>query len=185
VSKLPCPSVFPLLDPPPDRSLVTSSPAVAPPSGCYLQQPADLGLRRTPPRLPLMEFRTPATLEPRASPLHPGLPHRVRSALRVSHPLDGLLLARTSDLVSCRYALGVRPTGVFPSRRVPWLTPWDSLMTFSPRHSPEEGCPGAPNEPRGPRKSLPPSGPFSDSRSVPRSWRCPQQTADPLLSLPL
>jgi hypothetical protein len=37
-----------------------------------------------------------------ASPLHPGLPHRVRSALRVSHPLDGLLLARTSGLVSCR-----------------------------------------------------------------------------------
>jgi hypothetical protein len=38
----------------------------------------------------------------RASPLHPGLPHRVRSAHRVSHPLDGLLLARTPGLVSCR-----------------------------------------------------------------------------------
>jgi hypothetical protein len=37
-----------------------------------------------------------------ASPLHPGLPHRVRSALRVSHPLDGFLLARTPGLVSCR-----------------------------------------------------------------------------------
>jgi hypothetical protein len=38
----------------------------------------------------------------RASPLHPGLPHRVRSAHRVSHPHDGLLLARTPSLVSCR-----------------------------------------------------------------------------------
>jgi hypothetical protein len=37
-----------------------------------------------------------------ASPLHPGLPHRVRSALRVSHPLDGFLLAQTPGLVSCR-----------------------------------------------------------------------------------
>jgi hypothetical protein len=37
-----------------------------------------------------------------ASPPHPGLPHRVRSALRISHPLDGLLLARTPGLVSCR-----------------------------------------------------------------------------------
>ena len=37
-----------------------------------------------------------------ASPLNPGLPHRVRSALRVSRPLDGFLLAQTSGLVSCR-----------------------------------------------------------------------------------
>jgi len=37
-----------------------------------------------------------------ASPLHPGLPRRVRSALRVSHPLDGFLLAQTPGLVSCR-----------------------------------------------------------------------------------
>jgi hypothetical protein len=37
-----------------------------------------------------------------ASPLNPGLPHRVSSVLRVSHPLDGLLLARTSGLISCR-----------------------------------------------------------------------------------
>jgi hypothetical protein len=38
----------------------------------------------------------------RASPLSPGLPHRVRSTRRVSHPLGGLLLARTPGLVSCR-----------------------------------------------------------------------------------
>jgi hypothetical protein len=38
----------------------------------------------------------------RASPLHLGLPHRVRSAHRVSHPLDGFLLARTSGHISDR-----------------------------------------------------------------------------------
>jgi hypothetical protein len=38
----------------------------------------------------------------RASPLNPGLPHRVRSVLKVSYLLDGLLLARTPGLVSCR-----------------------------------------------------------------------------------
>jgi hypothetical protein len=38
----------------------------------------------------------------RASPLNPGLPHRVGSTHRVSHPHGGLLLARTPGLVSCR-----------------------------------------------------------------------------------
>jgi len=38
----------------------------------------------------------------RASPLHLGLPHRVRSAHRVFHPLDGFLLARTPGHVSDR-----------------------------------------------------------------------------------
>lgn len=38
----------------------------------------------------------------RASPLHLGLPHRVRSAHRVFHPLDGFLLARTPGHISDR-----------------------------------------------------------------------------------
>jgi hypothetical protein len=41
------------------------------------------------------------------SPLDPGLPHPVRSAFRVSHPPDGLLLDRLPGLVSCRSAHGV------------------------------------------------------------------------------
>ena len=42
-----------------------------------------------------------------SSPLHPGLPHPVRSASRVSHPPDGFLLDELPGLVSCRSALGV------------------------------------------------------------------------------
>jgi hypothetical protein len=34
---------------------------------------------------------------------HPGLPHPVRSASRVSHPPDGLLLPAPPGLVSCRW----------------------------------------------------------------------------------
>jgi hypothetical protein len=37
------------------------------------------------------------------SPLDPGLPHPVRSASRVSHPLDGFLLPAPSGPVSCRW----------------------------------------------------------------------------------
>jgi hypothetical protein len=57
----------------------------------------------------------------RASLLHPGLPHRVRSAHRVSHPLDGLLLARTPGPVSYRYRPwgSLHPPGGFPHRWVP------------------------------------------------------------------
>jgi len=50
-----------------------------------------------------------------ASPQDPGLPHPVRSASGVSHPHDGLLLARLPGLVSCRSAHGVPPFRAFPS----------------------------------------------------------------------
>jgi hypothetical protein len=54
------------------------------------------------------------------SPLNPGLPHPVRSAFRVSHPPDGLLLYRLPGLVSCRSAHGVpSPSELFP-RPEPW-----------------------------------------------------------------
>jgi len=52
-----------------------------------------------------------------ASPLNPGLPHPVRSAYRVSHPLDGLLLTRLPGLVSCRSAHGVPALQSFPLAR--------------------------------------------------------------------
>jgi len=42
-----------------------------------------------------------------ASPLNPGVPPPVRSVCRVSHPRDGLLLARLPGLVSCQSAHGV------------------------------------------------------------------------------
>jgi hypothetical protein len=54
----------------------------------------------------------------RCSP--PGVTFPVRSVLRVSHPLDGLLLDSLPGLVSCRSALGVpRPSELFP-RPEPW-----------------------------------------------------------------
>jgi hypothetical protein len=50
-----------------------------------------------------------------SSPLDPSLPHSVRSACRVSHPPDGLLLGRLPGLVSCRCAHGVpNPSELFP-----------------------------------------------------------------------
>jgi hypothetical protein len=49
---------------------------------------------------------------------NPGLPRRVRSALRVSHPLDGLLLAQTSDHFQAGNALGVYALqGLSPAAR--------------------------------------------------------------------
>jgi hypothetical protein len=42
-----------------------------------------------------------------ASPLHPGLPHPVRSTFRVSRPPGGLLLATAADHLSGRCAHGV------------------------------------------------------------------------------
>jgi len=57
-------------------------------------------------------FSTCLTSSPRSLP---GLPHPVRSAFRVSHPLDGLLLDDPTGLVSCRSAHGVPPFRAFPS----------------------------------------------------------------------
>jgi hypothetical protein len=61
------------------------------------------------------------------------LPHPVRSACRVSHPLDGLLLLAPPGLVSCRNAHGVSPFRGFPSQgaAVP-LRNHDTLLTFFP-----------------------------------------------------
>lgn len=129
----------------------------------------------------------------RASQLNPGLPHRVRSAHRVSHPHDGLLLARTSGLVSCRK----RPWGFtlqglslttrsyeliaagLPSWRFSnasttdklwnaWRLVLTSLSTCSPNH-------------------LSPSGLCSGCESVPwEDFYIRDPSADPLLSfLPL
>jgi hypothetical protein len=47
--------------------------------------------------------RSLSALEDIGSPLHPGLPHPVRSASRVSHPPDGFLLPIPPGLVSCRW----------------------------------------------------------------------------------
>jgi hypothetical protein len=58
-------------------------------------------------RQPLNEVRGSFSTVHLASPPDPGLPHPVRSACGVSHPLDGLLLARLPGLVSCRSAHGV------------------------------------------------------------------------------
>jgi hypothetical protein len=45
----------------------------------------------------------------------PGLPHPVRSAFRISHPLDGFLPLRPSGLVSCRWrSWGSSPSELFP-----------------------------------------------------------------------
>jgi hypothetical protein len=67
-----------------------------------------------------------------ASPLSPGLPHPVRSAFRVSHPPDGLLLAALPGLVSCRSAHGVPcPSELFP-RPEPWrLSTLDAFLSFT------------------------------------------------------
>jgi hypothetical protein len=88
------------------------------------------GLRR--PRLltwharaaPLMRFSAPPAQSTRRVHMIPGLPHPVRSALRVSHPLDGLLLDELPGLVSCRSAHGVPPFRAFPSLGA--LTPLDA-----------------------------------------------------------
>jgi len=76
----------------------------------------------------------------RTNPRFLGLPHRVCSVLRVSHPLDGLLLARTSSLVRAGGILGVHPSGAFP--RCQFLeTPRSrpALLTFSPIRLPGSG----------------------------------------------
>jgi hypothetical protein len=65
-----------------------------------LPPPAPKSTQRLNQRLSWSFF--PFDASARASLLHAGLPHRLRSVLRVSHPLDGLLLARTPGLVSCR-----------------------------------------------------------------------------------
>jgi hypothetical protein len=58
---------------------------------------------------PLGDFRFASPLNPEG----PKLP--VRAALRLSQPLDGLLLANPCGLVSCRCHLkGLCPTGGFP-----------------------------------------------------------------------
>jgi hypothetical protein len=98
-----------------------ASPAVAPTSGFnptwpakrttpIVDSPDELDRSRTRrgtmargPRLAtLMEFCAPSTFWPERIHSTPVCQHRVRSALRVLHPLDGLLLARTPSLVSCR-----------------------------------------------------------------------------------
>jgi len=104
-----------------ERRLRSASLAVTPTSGCNPTWPAGRSaflcwlhtLRdpkipqpgnqaRRPRPATLMEFAAPTALEPERVHSTPVCQHRVRSVLRVSHPLDGLLLARTPDLVSCR-----------------------------------------------------------------------------------
>ena len=52
--------------------------------------------------------------DPPVESTNPGLPHPVRSASRVSHPLDGFLLDRLPGLVSCRSTLGAVSLQSFP-----------------------------------------------------------------------
>jgi hypothetical protein len=62
------------------------------------------------------------------------LPHRVCSALRVSHPLGGFLLARTSDHFQVGNVPGVRSSGAFPRCPVPELVTrgWPSWRLPTP-----------------------------------------------------
>lgn len=112
----------------------TASPAVTPTSGCNPTWPAgrstflcwlhslrdpripqseDQGRRPRPATL--MEFSAPTTLQPERVHSTPVCQSRVRSVLRVSHPLDGFLLARTPGLVSCRLRPWGSPFREFPS----------------------------------------------------------------------
>jgi hypothetical protein len=140
------------------------SHAVTPSSGCYLHSPP----ARSPKaayRTPLMEFVPLRRLSPGESTT-PGLPHRVRSALRVSHPLDGLLLAWTFRPCFMPVTpLGFTLQGLSPTAGSRDSSPRDySLMTFSPRKA------------RAFRASL---------RQRIRTAHRERQTADPLLGLPL
>jgi hypothetical protein len=112
----------------------TASPAVTPTSGCNptwpagrssllcwlhslrdpkIPQPEDQARRPRPATL--MEFGAPTTLEPERVHSTPVCQSRVRSVHRVSHPLDGLLLARTPGLISCRKRPWGSPFREFPS----------------------------------------------------------------------
>jgi hypothetical protein len=98
-----------------------------------------------------------------ASPLTPGGPKLpVRAALRLSQPLDGLILAQPCGLVSCRCHLkGSGPPGGFPFAQRLSLVRKDCPPVVSPPDSPrsqQAGC-------ALPRTS-PPSGLCSTPRSV-------------------
>jgi hypothetical protein len=88
------------------------------------------------------------------SPQIPGLPHPVRSAYRVSHPLDGLLLDRLPGLVSCRSAHGVPALRAFPSLGA--VAPLDA------RFPPAVDSSNRPTEPEGPA-CHPPGATCSDT----------------------
>jgi len=106
---------------------------------------------------PLLRFRSPSAQSLR-DPLHPGLPHPVRSAFRVSHPPDGLLPRRPSGLVSCRS----RSWGYAPSELSP---PHEALAPLDARNLPDVGC--TPPRSRPPaRRTLPPRNPRSDDTGL-------------------
>lgn len=90
--------------------------------------------------------------EPRRTP---GLPPRLRSVSRVSHPLDGLLPHRPSGLVSCpRRSWGSCPPELFPPREA--VAPLDAR------------CPPA----VAPRQPSPHPRKKADSRTVCTIDRC-------------
>jgi hypothetical protein len=88
---------------------------------------------------PLLGFSCPHGDFSSASPLIPGLPtFPVRAALRLSQPLDGLLLAKPCGLVSCRCHLkGFTLQGVSPpsssQSSSEWLYPHGVSLTGTPR----------------------------------------------------
>jgi hypothetical protein len=68
---------------------------------------------------PLMRFVFPIARS-NSSPLFPGLPHPIRSAFRLSQPLDGLLLKSPCDLISCHWHLWDSLYRVFPLNTAPY-----------------------------------------------------------------
>jgi hypothetical protein len=87
---------------------------------------------------PLVRFLAPSARSTSRVHCGPGLPHPIRSAFRVSHPLDGLLLDWLPDLVSCRSAHGVPcPSEPFPRPEQPRLSARPRLLAVGTLRSPD------------------------------------------------
>jgi hypothetical protein len=67
------------------------------------------------------------------SPLDPGLPHPVRSAHRVFHPLSGFLLPKPPGFFSPRNALGILPSEPSLPKEREHLSAPSALLPFIPR----------------------------------------------------
>jgi len=86
---------------------------------------------------PLVRFLAPSARSTSRVHRGPGLPHPIRSAFRVSHPLDGLLLDWLPGLVSCRSAHGVPcPSELFPRPEQPRLSARPDLLAVGTLRSP-------------------------------------------------
>jgi hypothetical protein len=105
----------------PRRGESGCSPAVTPSSGFRPAEPADqlrIGPKASAETGDCSHgVSLPSTLEHQGI-FASGCQTTRLSVLRVSHPLDGLILPGTFGLVSCRNALGIHPSGVCPRRQV-------------------------------------------------------------------